>query len=219
MGSATNTSAVEKDPSMHHRNAPRSVESRRRLVQRCQARPIAPVSAEMGISRQYASKWVNRWHRHGEAGLLDRPSVPHPRPAATPAPVVARIEQLRHQRWWSARRIANELAAQGITISARTVGRHLLHLGSTGADSSTPPATATAGHDGSSPAGGHMVHLDVKKTGQISGAPSLSDLAQMAFLLAGRGDHAGLLLHHAGLIEIVVWLSAVLANYRAQLAN
>ncbi|OXM59015.1 leucine zipper domain-containing protein, partial [Amycolatopsis sp. KNN50.9b] len=53
---------------MHHRNAPLSVEGRRRLVQRCQTRPIAHVAAEMGISRQCASKWVNRWRRYGETG-------------------------------------------------------------------------------------------------------------------------------------------------------
>lgn len=35
---------------MIHRNAPLTVEGRRRLVQRCQNRPIAHVAAEMGIS-------------------------------------------------------------------------------------------------------------------------------------------------------------------------
>jgi transposase-like protein len=104
--------AEQKDPSMHHRNAPPSVEGRR-LVARCQTRPIAHVAAEMGISRQCASKWVNRWRRHGEAGLLDHLSIPHLQPTATPA----------------ARRIATELAAGCITISVRIVGRHLLHLG------------------------------------------------------------------------------------------
>jgi hypothetical protein len=53
-----------------------SVEGRRRLVQRCQSRPIAHVAAEMGISRQCSSKWINRHRKYGEAGLLDRPSVP-----------------------------------------------------------------------------------------------------------------------------------------------
>ncbi|WP_156892957.1 helix-turn-helix domain-containing protein, partial [Actinokineospora enzanensis] len=54
---------------MLHRNAPLSVEGRHRLVQRCRTRPIAHVAAEMGISRQCASKWVNRHRRFGEAGL------------------------------------------------------------------------------------------------------------------------------------------------------
>ncbi len=78
MRSATNSSAEQKDPSVLHRNAPLSVEGRHRLVQRCKTRPIAHVAAEMGISRQCASRWVNRHRRYGEAGLLDRPSVPAP---------------------------------------------------------------------------------------------------------------------------------------------
>ena len=36
-----------------------SVEGRRRLVERCQTRPIAQVAAEMGISRACASKSVS----------------------------------------------------------------------------------------------------------------------------------------------------------------
>ncbi len=160
--------AEEKDPSVHHRNAPLSVEGRRRLVARCQTRPIAHVAAEMGISRQCASKWVNRWRHHGEAGLLDHPSVPHRQPTATPGEVVAQIEQLRRQRKYSARRIAIELAAEGVTISVRTVGRHLLRLGlnrrrfidPTGQNNRGPRRIIARWP-------GHMVHLDVKKTGQI----------------------------------------------------
>lgn len=67
-----------------HRNAPLSVEGRRRLVERCRTRPIAHIAAEMGISRACASKWVNRYRRHGELGLKDRASVPHESPNATP---------------------------------------------------------------------------------------------------------------------------------------
>lgn len=39
---------------MTHRNAPLTVEGRRRLIQRCKKRPIAHVAAEMGISRARA---------------------------------------------------------------------------------------------------------------------------------------------------------------------
>lgn len=45
----------EKDRFMHHRNAPPSVEGGRRLVERCENRPIAHAAAEMGISRACAS--------------------------------------------------------------------------------------------------------------------------------------------------------------------
>ncbi|BAC68689.1 putative IS481 family IS1122-like transposase [Streptomyces avermitilis MA-4680 = NBRC 14893] len=73
-----------KRPSLH-RNAPLSVEGRRRLVERCKSRPIAHVAAEMGISRACASKWVNRFRRYGELGLHDRSSAPRHQPTATPA--------------------------------------------------------------------------------------------------------------------------------------
>jgi transposase-like protein len=57
---------------MTHSNAPLSVEGRRRLIERCKTRPIAHVAAERGISRACASKWVNRWRRHGDAGKVER---------------------------------------------------------------------------------------------------------------------------------------------------
>ncbi|MCP2256246.1 leucine-zipper of insertion element IS481 [Prauserella aidingensis] len=122
----------------------------------------------MGISRQCASKWVNRWRRHGDVDLLDRSSVPHRQPTVTAADVVARIEQLRRQRKYSARRIATALSAEGITISVRTIGRRLLDLGlnrrrfidPTG-DTNRQPRRINARWPG------HMMHVDVKTAGQI----------------------------------------------------
>jgi transposase InsO family protein len=151
-----------------HRNAPLTVEGRHRLVQRCQSRPIAHVAAEMGISRQCASKWVNRFRRHGELGLLDRSSTPHRSPNATGAQVVARIELLRRTRKWSARRIALELASEDTPVSVRTVGRALVRLGlnrrrfldPTG-ENNRVPRRITARRPG------HMVHVDIKKVGRI----------------------------------------------------
>ena len=77
---------------MTHRNAPLTVEGRRRLIERCQSRPIAHVAAEMGISRQCASTWVNRHRKYGDLGLQDRSSAPKHQPTATAAEVVADIE-------------------------------------------------------------------------------------------------------------------------------
>jgi transposase len=114
---------------MVHRNAPLSLEGRRRLVERCVTRPIAHVAAEMGISRACASKWVNRHRQDGELGLLDRSSAPHRQPTATSADAVARIEDLRRTKKWSASRIAFQLRDEDINISRRTVSRHLLSLG------------------------------------------------------------------------------------------
>ena len=153
---------------MSHRNAPLSVEGRRRLIERCQRRPIAHVAAEMGISRACASKWVNRWRRHGELGLLDRPSTPHHSPTATPPEVIVQIEEWRREKKWSASRITHELAQQEISINRRTVTRHLARLGLShrrfldpDGDSNRVPGKITAHWPG------HMVHLDVKKVGRI----------------------------------------------------
>lgn len=153
---------------MVHRNAPLSLEGRRRLVERCRTRPIAHVAAEMGISRACVSKWVNRYRQDGELGLLDRSSTPRRQPTATSADTVARIEDLRRTQKWSASRIAFELQDEDIKISRRTVSRHLHALGlnrrkfiDPNGDTNREPRKIIARRPG------HMVHIDVKKVGRI----------------------------------------------------
>lgn len=128
---------------MTHANAPLSVEGRRRLIERCKTRPIAHVAAEMGISRACASKWVNRWRKYGEAGLLDRSSTPHRQPTATPSDVVGRIEMMRREHKWPASRITFELSGTGVLISRRTVTRNLTRLGLNRRRFIDPTATPT----------------------------------------------------------------------------
>lgn len=153
---------------MTHANSPLTVEGRRRLIERCRTRPLAHVAAEMGISRATASKWVNRYRRFGELGLLDRSSVPIQQPSAAPGETVARIEELRRKHKWSASRIAFELHADGVAISRRAVTRHLAELGlnrrrfiDPNGETNREVKRITARHPG------HMVHLDVKKAGRI----------------------------------------------------
>lgn len=153
---------------MTHRNAPLSMEGRRRLVARCADRPIAHVAAEMGISRACASKWVNRFRRFGELGLEDRSSAPRRQPTATPAHVVGEIEMMRRQRKWSAARISFELSSHGVAISVRTVSRHLAALGLNRRrflDPDGAPNRSPARIIARRP--GHMVHVDIKKVGRI----------------------------------------------------
>ncbi|MGW1056296.1 helix-turn-helix domain-containing protein [Streptomyces sp. NPDC001118] len=69
-----------------------TVEGRRDLIRRAHTRPSAHVAAELGISRACASQWGNRWRRHGDFGLLDRPSAPHHSPRAAPTWVMEMIE-------------------------------------------------------------------------------------------------------------------------------
>ena len=153
---------------MTHANAPLSAEGRRRLIERCKTRPIAHVAAEMGISRACASKWVNRWRKHGDIGLLDRSSTPHHQPSATSADIVQRIEAMRREHKWPAPRITFELNDTGVMVSRRTVTRLLAHLGlnrrrfiDPDGDTNRKPRTIVAKRPG------HMVHVDVKKVGRI----------------------------------------------------
>ncbi len=76
-----------------------------------------------------ASKWVNRWRRHGEVGLYDKPSTPRCSPNTTPVEVIERIEDWRREHKWSAQRITHELFELGYVINRRTVTRHLTRLG------------------------------------------------------------------------------------------
>ena len=152
---------------MSHRNAALSFEGRRRLVRRCQHRPIAHVAAEAGVSRQCLSKWVHRWRLLGDDGLHDRSSRPASTPTATPPEVVEKILAMRKKKW-SARRISHELADQGDSIAVCTVTRilrrhhlnRLDHLDVDGMPLRTP-ARIIARYPG------HMIHLDVKKVGRI----------------------------------------------------
>jgi transposase InsO family protein len=154
---------------MTHANAPLNVEGRRRLIERCRTRPIAHVAAEAGVSRACLSKWKNRYDTYGATGPLDRSCAPHSSPTQTPPAIVERVERLRRETKWSARRIALELAAQDVQISECTVGRWLTRLGINHRRFLDPDGSVNP-----RPAGrivarypGHMVHLDVKKAGRI----------------------------------------------------
>lgn len=155
---------------MSHGNAALTFEGRRRLVRRCQHRPIAHVAAEAAVSRQCLSKWVARWREHGEDGLHDRSSRPRRSPTATPEVVLERIVVLR-KRKWSARRIRLQLSSEGTTVAVCTISRilrreglaRLAWLDVDGEPLRGQPGKITARYPG------HMTHLDVKKVGRIPG--------------------------------------------------
>jgi transposase-like protein len=64
---------------MAHANARLTPAGRLILVGRIAAqprRPIAHIAHEMGISRTCAYRWWARYQQLGQAGLVDRPSIP-----------------------------------------------------------------------------------------------------------------------------------------------
>jgi transposase InsO family protein len=153
---------------MSHANAPLTPAGRLRLVRRCEHRPIAHVAAEAGVSRQCLSKWKARYERLGEAGLLDRSSVPHCSPAQLDPDVVAQIEAWRRDHKWTARQIHLELANHGHVVSLVTVSRWLVRLGINRRRDIDADGSTNRGHHAIvARYPGHMVHLDVKKVGRI----------------------------------------------------
>lgn len=72
---------------------------------------VTELCAEYGIARKTAYKWIERYIRRGPAGLDDRSRRPLRSPAATPAPIINALLELRHRRpSWGARKLLAYLA-------------------------------------------------------------------------------------------------------------
>jgi transposase InsO family protein len=153
-----------------HRNARLTFHGRLLLVQRItdEGQPVAHAAKAMGVSRQCAHHWVDRFEAEGEAGLLDRSSRPHHSPTRTSPEVedqvlAARVEHRRGQDWLGA-----ELGIPPRTVS-RILRRHQVpRLAEcdplTGAVIRASKTTAVR-YERDQP--GDLVHMDVKKIGRI----------------------------------------------------
>jgi transposase-like protein len=149
---------------MAHANARLTPTGRLTLVGRIAAqprRPIAHIAHEMGVSRTTAYRWWGRYQQLGEAGLVDRPSVPVHSPRRTPDRLEQRILRLRrHQRLGPAR-IAARLGLPASTVH-RVLVRHQLNR-LAWLDRPTGRPIRRYEHDRP----GDLVHLDVKQLGRI----------------------------------------------------
>ena len=155
---------------MGHRNAPLTVEGRRRLCERVDAgRPICHVAAEAAIARQTLGKWYARWLAEGENGLRDRSSRPASSPHRTAVEVEDRVEALRREYKVGPVQLVGLLAAEGIAVPASTVYRILVRRGIsrlrdldvTGQNLREPVIR----YEHAAP--GDLIHVDVKKIGRI----------------------------------------------------
>jgi transposase InsO family protein len=153
-----------------HRNARLTVHGRRTLVHRVlhQNRPCAHVAAEMGISRQCASRWVARYLSEGETGLHDRSSRPHHQPTRTPAQVEAEVVAAREHQRRGQDQIGPELGVPARTVS-RILRRHhcpyLNELDPLTGERIRASKTTAVRYERDHP--GELVHMDVKKIGRI----------------------------------------------------
>lgn len=155
---------------MVHRNAPLNVRGREILVERvCRhGRPVSHVAKEMGISRQTAHKWINRFLQFGRAGLQDRSSAPHRHGTRTAVAVEQQVVRLRLRR-----RQGRDWIAERTGASPRTVSRILTRY-QMPALAEIDPVTGqrirggpVTSHRYERPCPGDLLHIDVKKLGRI----------------------------------------------------
>jgi transposase InsO family protein len=147
-----------------------NIHGRRLLASRVidDGRPVSHVAKELGVSRQCASRWVNRFRIEGEAGLHDRPSRPHHQPRRTPPVLEAAVLTRRRTHREGADVIGPELG-----VPARTVGailrRHRVPL-LRECDPLTGEvirASKTTTRRYEREIAGDLIHIDVKKVGRI----------------------------------------------------
>jgi transposase-like protein len=146
-----------------HPNAPLSPEGRWRLVRLIcdDGWPVARAAERFQISRTTAYRWLGRYQQAGRAGLVDRSSRPHRMPRLTPAPVVRKVVHLRTTRRWGPVQIGARLG-----LAASTVHRVLVCVGRNRL-AWTDRATGQPVRRYEHPHPGSLIHIDVKKLGNI----------------------------------------------------
>jgi transposase-like protein len=146
-----------------HRNAPLTVEGRRRLCRRIEGDgfTIAQAAESMNISRQTASKWWNRYRVSGVTGLEDRPSRPRRSPMQTKARLERRVVALRQSR-----KIGPARLGPIVGLAPSTVHRVLVRHGCSRLSYTDRPTGRVIRRIATDHTG-ELVHLDVKKLAKI----------------------------------------------------
>ena len=148
---------------MPHRNAPLTETGRLRLAM-CvvdDGWPLRRAAERFQVSATTAKRWADRYRQSGQAGMVDRSSRPHASPRRTPTRTERRIIKVRVLRRWGPVRIAYLLGLNPATVH-RVLTRYglarLAHL-----DRATGRVVRRYEH----PAPGDLVHVDIKKLGNI----------------------------------------------------
>jgi transposase InsO family protein len=102
---------------------------------------MTDVCRVFGISRRTGYKWLARYEAAGGvAALRDRSRRPHQSPGHTPPAITARVCALRDLYGWGGEKLRVVLAAEGVTLAARTIDRIIAREGRTHRDAA--PAAA-----------------------------------------------------------------------------
>jgi transposase InsO family protein len=155
-----------------HANARTNLHGRLLIVRRVvfDHRPVSHVAKELGISRQCAHRWVQRFKAEGEAGLADRPSRPARTPSRTSPAREAAVLEARTRLRFGPARLAVETGVPARTISRILTRHHVPPLAFLDPVTGTSiRATRSTAHRYERERPGELVHIDVKKLGRIPG--------------------------------------------------
>lgn len=147
---------------MVHANAPLSELGRLRLARSVveDGWSVARAAERFQVSRTTAARWVDRYRCQGVAGMKDRSSRPHRSPSKTPPPVVRRIVHHRTKK-----RLGPVQIAPLVGVAPSTVHRVLTRCGLQRLAWLDRATGTPVRYEYPNPGG--MVHVDVKKLGNI----------------------------------------------------
>jgi len=160
-----------------HANAALSLRQRRRMVALViyEGWSVKAAAAEFKTSSRTCSKWVSRFRKASESGLLDRSSAPGRVANRTPQARIDAIAALRRLRF-TGPEIAELLGMPVSTVSGILTRIGMGRLGRLGLE----PAER---YERERP--GELIHIDVKKLGRIVGGAGHRVSGR-----AGRGRYA-----------------------------
>jgi transposase InsO family protein len=143
-----------------HANAPLGPKGRLTMVSRVveEGWSLTEAAEAAGVSERTCGKWVGRYLREGEAGLLDRSSAPRSIPHRTSDELVEVIVLLRRLRMTGAE------IAFCLAMALSTVSAVLLRVG-LGKLSRLEPPEPPNRYERRHP--GELIHVDIKKLGRI----------------------------------------------------
>lgn len=143
-----------------HGNARTCPKSRKLLCERVRLEgwAVGQAAQAAGVTERTGFKWLARYDREGEAGLMDRSSRPHVTPVAVPEDRISAIAGLRRLR------MTGDQIAQALSMPVSTVATVLRRLGIgrlRDLEPEEPPNRYERRHPG------ELIHIDVKKLGRF----------------------------------------------------
>jgi len=145
-----------------HANAPLSELGRLRLA-RCivdDGWPVARAAERFQVARTTATRWTERYRVEDSAGMQDRSSRPHYSPRRTPPPVVRKIVHHRTKKRLGPVQLAPLVGVAPSTVHRVLVRCHLNRLSWLDRATGNPVRYEY-------PTPGGLVHVDVKKLGNV----------------------------------------------------